>query len=183
MKISKATPKDLDQLMTILEDGRNQLAEQGIDQWQGDYPNRQHIKEDIDNGFAYLVHSDDEQTIGAFSVVTPPDHSYDELDGHWLLDTQKYRTIHRVAIHSNHAGHGYASQLFESVIDYFQDVPEVESLRIDTHEDNKAMQHLITKHGFTRVGTLHGVYRPNEESYVYEMLTQGGDGKNTMFKD
>lgn len=172
MKISQAKPEDLERLMTILEDGRNQLTEQGIDQWQGDYPNRQHVKEDIENGYAFLIRSDDEETIGAFSVVTPPDHSYDQLDGKWLIDTDKYRTIHRVAIHSNHAGHGYASQLFDSFIDYFQNEPDVDSLRIDTHEDNKAMQHLITKHGFSRVGTLHGVYRENEESYVYELVTK-----------
>ena len=33
------------------------------------------------------------------------------------------------------------------------------------------MQHLIEKSGFKRVGTLHGVYRENETSYVYELLT------------
>ncbi|MDF9446174.1 GNAT family N-acetyltransferase, partial [Limosilactobacillus mucosae] len=45
-------------------------------------------------------------------------------------------------------------------------------LLIDTHEDNQPMQHLIEKYGFTRVGTLHGVYRPEETSYVYEMPIQ-----------
>ena len=41
--------------MEILRDGRNQLAEQGIDQWQGDYPNEEHIKEDIEKGFGIPV--------------------------------------------------------------------------------------------------------------------------------
>ena len=30
---------------------------------------------------------------------------------------------------------------------------------------------LITKNGFTKVGELHGVYRPDEISYVYALLT------------
>lgn len=82
--------------------------------------------------------------------------------------------IHRVAIHSAHAGKGYASGLFNNVIDYIkQNRPDILSLRIDTHEDNVPMQHLIEKNGFTRVGTLFGVYRPEENSYVYELLTQG----------
>ena len=38
-------------------------------------------------------------------------------------------------------------------------------------EDNKIMQHLIDKNGFTKVGELHGVYRPEENSYVYALLT------------
>ncbi|MEY8441504.1 GNAT family N-acetyltransferase [Lactobacillaceae bacterium 24-114] len=176
MQLRKATMDDLDTVVDILRDGQNQLAERGIDQWQGDYPNVEHIKEDIQHGWAYLVESDDSQTVGALAIVDAPDHSYDELDGKWLLDTDKYKVIHRVAIHSKHAGKGYASRLFESVIDYIKDNrPEVESLRIDTHKDNKIMQHLITKNGFTKVGELHGVYRPEEESFVYELITHPED--------
>lgn len=172
MHFQKAKLSDYDRVMAILKDGRDQLAEKGIDQWQGDYPNPQHVKEDVQHGYAYLVHSDDHQTVGTFTILPAPDHAYDELDGQWLTETDKYLTIHRVAIHSAHAGRGYASRLFEAVIDHVKNHhPEIESLRIDTHEDNQAMQHLITKSGFKRVGTLHGVYRPNEISYVYELLT------------
>ncbi|WP_295728048.1 GNAT family N-acetyltransferase [uncultured Limosilactobacillus sp.] len=172
MHIEKAQLTDYERVVEILKDGRNQLAEKGIDQWQGDYPNPQHVKEDVQNGFAYLVHSDDDETVGTFTILPSPDHAYDQLDGQWLKETEAYLTIHRVAIHSDHAGQGYASKLFMAVIDHIKtDRPEIESIRIDTHEDNHAMQHLITKHGFTRVGTLHGVYRPQEISYVYEMLT------------
>lgn len=172
MYLAKATAQDFDRVMEILRDGRNQLAEAGIDQWQGDYPNAQHVKEDIEHGYAYLVRSDDEETVGAFAILPSPDHAYDELDGQWLLDTEDYLTIHRVAIHSSHAGNGYASGLFTQLIDYIENNrKDIKSIRIDTHEDNGAMQHLITKHGFKRVGTLHGVYRPEETSYVYEFLT------------
>ena len=170
IKLVKATQNDLDRIIEILADGRNQLAEKGVAQWQGDYPNREHVKEDIEKGFAYLVVSDDQETVGTLSIVAPPEHDYDTMDGHWLVDTDQYRVIHRVAIHSNHAGHGYASRMFESVIDYVEKAAHIKSLRIDTHEDNKAMQHLIEKNGFKRVGTLHGVYRKNEISYVYELV-------------
>ncbi len=37
MQIKQAKMDDLNQIMEILRDGRNQLAEQGIDQWQGDW--------------------------------------------------------------------------------------------------------------------------------------------------
>jgi len=55
MQIKQAKMDDLNQIMEILRDGRNQLAEQGIDQWQGDYPNEEHIKEDIEKSLnSYL---------------------------------------------------------------------------------------------------------------------------------
>ena len=170
MQLKQATMADFDQIIDILKDGANQLAERGVDQWQGDYPSLDQIKEDIENGWAYLAVSQDNQTVGAISLVPAPDHSYDQLDGEWLLDTEKYIVIHRVAIHSNHAGHGYATKLFTEVINQVRENPEIDSIRIDTHEDNKAMQHLIDKMGFKRVGTLHGVYREGEISYVYEMV-------------
>lgn len=172
MQIRKAEMADFDQVMAILKDGRNQLAERGIDQWQGDYPNPDHVKEDIEHGYAYLAKSEDGETVGTLSIVPAPDTTYDQLDGAWQVETNDYVTIHRVAIHSDHTGRGYASKLYQAVISYFTSgFNDVKSIRVDTHEDNLPMQHLIKKSGFKRVGTLHGVYRPNETSYVYELVT------------
>lgn len=173
VKLRQAKIEDFDQIIEILKDGANQLAERGVDQWQGDYPSPDQIKNDIQNGFAYLAVSQDGETVGAISIVEAPDHSYDKMDGQWLLDTQKYVVIHRIAIHSQHAGHGYATKLLTEVIDNIRvKRNDIDSIRIDTHEDNKAMQHLIDKMGFKRVGQLNGVYRPNEISYVYEDIRE-----------
>ncbi len=54
MQIKQATMNNLDQILEILRDGRDQLASQGIDQWQGDKPNVEHVKADINHG---LVHA------------------------------------------------------------------------------------------------------------------------------
>ena len=43
--------------------------------------------------------------------------------------------IHRVAIHSNHAGKGYATKLLTEVINYIKEHrSDIDSIRIDTHE-------------------------------------------------
>ncbi|HIW89385.1 MAG TPA: GNAT family N-acetyltransferase [Candidatus Ligilactobacillus excrementipullorum] len=176
MKLNRAKMSDLDQIIEILADGRDQLAEKGVDQWQGDYPSREHVKYDIEHGFAFLAESTDHETIGALSLVTAPDHSYDQLHGKWLVDTTAYIVIHRVAIHSNHGGHGYATQLFEKVIEEVeQNHPEIDSIRIDTHKNNGAMQHVIAKTGFEKVGELVGVYGPTDECFVYEKVIRRAD--------
>ena len=173
MKIRKATMADLDVVVDILRDGRNQLAERGVDQWQGDYPNDTHVKEDIENGYAYIVKADDGQTVGTLAIVEAPDHFYDKLNGEWLINTENYVVIHRVAIHSRHAGKGYASKLFLSLVEYLEtERPEIKSIRLSTNENNMAMQRIATKSGFKKVGTLHGAFRPSELSYVYELLTK-----------
>ena len=171
MQLRRATMADFDRIIAILKDGANQLAERGVDQWQGDYPSKAQIKEDIENGWAFLAVSEDQETVGAIAIVDGPDHVYDHLDGKWLSDTNKYVVIHRVAIHSQHSGKGYATKLLQAVInDIKNNRDDIDSIRIDTHEDNKAMQHLIAKMGFSQVGYLHGAYRPNETSFVYELI-------------
>lgn len=170
MYFKQAQVEDFETLLAILKDGRSQLAEAGINQWQGDYPNPDQIKADIKSGYAFLFNSDDHQTVGAVTVIPAPDHVYDSMDGEWLVDTTSYLTIHRLAIHSDHAGNGYATKLFTGVIDHIiGEHPEVDSLRVDTHIDNLAMQRIITtKMGFEKVGTLDGVYHPEDKCYVYE---------------
>lgn len=121
MKLRQATKADFDQIMDILKDGANQLAEHGVDQWQGDYPSPDQVNEDIEKGWAYLAISQDQQTVGAISIVDAPDHSYDKMKGKWLKDTNKYVVIHRVAIHSKHAGNGYATKLLTEVVNYIRD--------------------------------------------------------------
>lgn len=173
MNIKKATIDDLTTIMDLLRDGRDQLAERGIDQWQGDYPNEQHIREDIEHGFSYLVQSDDQQTVGTVAIVPAPDPVYDHINGQWLIDTDQFVAIHRVSIHSRHAGKGYASQLFAAIIQYLStDHPQIKSIRLSTNENNLAMQQVATKSGFQKVGTMAGAYRPEELSYVYEYLVQ-----------
>ena len=93
MKIRKANAADFDKVMEILQDGRAQLAERGIDQWQGDYPNPDHVKEDIANGYAYLAKADDGETVGTLTIIPAPDHFYDQLDGAWQIETDQYVTV------------------------------------------------------------------------------------------
>ncbi|GEO75305.1 acetyltransferase [Levilactobacillus namurensis DSM 19117] len=169
MYLRKAKPDELELVLDIIEDGKKQLADAGIDQWQNDYPNRETIMDDINAGRAVIYNSDDHETLGVASVVQAPDHSYDTLDGGWLVNTDHYVAVHRVAIFSHHQGKGYASKLFQDLFAYIaKNHPESQSIRIDTHQDNAKMQHLIVKNGFTKVGAINGVYQPDDACFVYE---------------
>lgn len=173
MYLRKATPDELDLVLDIIEDGKQQLADAGIDQWQNDYPNKDVIKDDLAHGRAVIYNSDDHETLGVAAVLEAPDASYDTLRGNWILDTDQYVTVHRVAIFSHHQGKGYASQLFRDLFAYIEkNHPEAKSIRIDTHKDNAKMQHLIEKFGFEKVGDIVGVYHPDDACYVYEKVLQ-----------
>ena len=77
-----------------------------------------------------------------------PDPTYAVIeDGQWLNDTLPYGTIHRLA--SAGKRKGVAADVIPWCLEH------CESLRADTHADNKAMQHILEETGFTRCGVIH----------------------------
>ena len=80
-----------------------------------------------------------------FALLPSPEPTYDRIDGAWLTD-EPYGVIHRIA--SYPGDHG----IFAAIIDFA--AARYAHLRIDTHRDNRIMQHLIEKHGFTYCGII-----------------------------
>ena len=52
LKLRKAHPADLPEIMTIIHQAQKSLAEQGVDQWQDGYPDEAAILRDIEKGAA-----------------------------------------------------------------------------------------------------------------------------------
>ena len=68
-------------------------------------------------------------------------------DGQWLNDTLPYGTLHRLA--SAGKRHGVATEVINWCLEH------CESLRADTHADNKIMQRVLEENGFTKCGIIH----------------------------
>ena len=79
--------------------------------------------------------------------------------GNWLSD-DVYGTIHRVA------GDGRIHGVLALAVQFCEQ--NIKHLRIDTHNDNKIMQHVIEKNGFKRCGIIHVNY--GSERIAYEKL-------------
>ncbi|WEV38710.1 GNAT family N-acetyltransferase [Lactobacillus sp. ESL0680] len=170
MKLQQAKQQDLDLVMDFLNDGKSQLAKLGVNQWQDNYPSAIDVTKDITTGSAFLIQSDTNQNVGVISIVSAPDHAYDSFTGKWLQDTEQYVSIHRIAIHSDHSGKGYATKILEQVIGFLSNAhPPFESIRADTNENNLPMQHVFEKLGFVKVGEMTSPHETNNDIYfVYE---------------
>ena len=86
------------------------------------------------------------EAVFAFILGADPTYAVIE-DGKWLDDTLPYGTVHRLA--SAGKQKGVAAAVLEWCLEHCQ------SLRADTHADNKIMQHILEKNGFTRCGVIH----------------------------
>ena len=157
--IRKARMKDISRLLEIYAGARKFMAETGNpSQWKSGYPWQDMLEEDIRKQNLYVL-LDQEQICGCFLFVIGNDPTYEYIeDGAWLSDAP-YGTIHRIA--SDGTGGGFAACL-----EFCRNL--CPHIRVDTHRDNKPMQHLAEKHGFHRCGTIY--VEDGTPRVAYELL-------------
>lgn len=143
-----ATRGDMEQVLKIYERARALMAQNGNpNQWGTTRPPQELLEEDIDSNRLFLcVHNGQIEAVFAFILGEDPTYRVIE-DGAWLDDSLPYGTIHRLASAGLHGG------MAARVIDWCGE--RCESLRADTHADNKIMQHLLEQNGFSRCGIIH----------------------------
>ena len=147
LSIRKAKADDLNRIMDIYRYAQEfMIASGNPTQWGHFYPDEEMIKDDIEKGICFLA-CDNKEIHGVAALCEGAESSYQYIEnGEWLNDDE-YVTVHRIA--GDGEGHG----VFECIIDYCKG--KYDNIRIDTHNDNKVMQHLIEKNGFHKCGTIY----------------------------
>jgi len=159
MKIQLSTIENIPAIMEIINDAKELLASLNIDQWQNGYPNAAQIEQDILKGESYVVINDKNQVIATSMFTTNPEPTYKIIDGDWMIDESKtYGVIHRMAIKKEFRKFGLATFLFDEFHQQLKD-KNIQSLKIDTHEDNLGMQSLIKKLGYKYSGIIYTSYK------------------------
>lgn len=151
MEIKRATMADFKAACELIEMGRKNIAELGIDQWQNGSPNADDIKNDIENGNCYVAVEGNEY-LATLYIGFDGEPTYCKIDGAWLQN-DKYATIHRVAVNTRHRGRG----VFAAMVNFATLLAisrGYHALRIDTHYGNVKMQSALKKNGFTPCGTI-----------------------------
>lgn len=144
LEILKAEYQDLPRILEIYAFARVKMIENGNpDQWVDGYPKKELLEQDIKEGTLYKVLKD-HKIVGAFMLVPGPDEVYTAIQGSWLNE-EPYLVIHRIA---SQGAAGVAGEVFSWVL------RQTDSLRIDTHNDNSIMRHVLEKEGFRYVGEL-----------------------------
>jgi ribosomal protein S18 acetylase RimI-like enzyme len=158
MKIQLTTLKEVPIILEIIEDAKTYLASQNIDQWQNGYPNAAQIENDILNGESFVVINDENQVMATSMFSTNKEPTYKIIEGNWIINEDEiYGVIHRMAIKKEFRKFGLATLLFDEF--HLQLVEKnIKSLKIDTHEDNRGMQSLIKKLGYTYCGIIYTNY-------------------------
>lgn len=166
MKLEKASKSDVDEIMIIIKKAQSHFKNEGINQWQNNYPNHQVIKDDIEDNNSYVL-KQDEIIIGTASVSFEGEETYETIyEGEWLSH-DKYAVIHRMAVDFNHRGTGIAS-IFLKEIEILCINNEIYSIKVDTHRENMPMQKLLLKNGYKECGII--FLKDKNERIAFEKL-------------
>ena len=169
----RAEIADMDALLDILEQAKAYLRESGVDQWQEGYPNREALAADIEAGRGWLFECVDNGEIAGYECVAmTPEVCYREIDGAWLTEGENYAVIHRAMAAARYRGTRLAAEMFSFAAELAAGMGRL-SVRVDTHRDNKAMNRLCEKQGFTYCGVVDlGLVDPASDSLrnAYEKI-------------
>ena len=145
-RIRNAQKADLPRILEIYDRARRFMAETGNpNQWGKTNPPRETLEKDIEKQDLYVVCREN-AICGVFFFSLEPDPTYQVIEeGSWLSDAP-YGTIHRIA--SDGSG-----GIFGLCLSWC--LAQCAHLRIDTHQDNHVMQHVVEKHSFSRRGIIY----------------------------
>ena len=153
MHVRKTTSIDVEAVDTIYKFAKARFKELGIDQWQHKYPDADTVREDVEAGIGYVLEHEG-QIVGAVALTMEPEETYREIyDGSWLTEGERYVTVHRIAVAGATRGQGYSKPLMEEAEKLARQIG-FPSVKVDTHPDNKIMQALLERCGYTHCGMI-----------------------------
>lgn len=180
MRIRKAVMSDLSQIMALYQDARQFMRETGNpNQWKDTYPEEWVVKKGIQEGKAYVALAEGPEDVkrgeetapgemlGAFYFAQEEDPTYVRIyNGEWL-NPEPYGVVHRLA--GVRKARGFSESCFTWV------GRQCRNLKIDTHQENRVMQHVLEKNGFVQCGTIY--LENGEERLAYQRWEGGQTGK------
>jgi ribosomal protein S18 acetylase RimI-like enzyme len=132
MKIQKALPENLQEVIQFYKLCKADMDRQGIHQWTDKYPNKKIFSEDIKKRNLYLLLKE-ETLIGAINISEEQEKEYAALG--WKFGNEKIVVIHRLAISPKEQGKGYAQLLMNFAEDYAL-INAYQSIRLDVYSQN-----------------------------------------------
>lgn len=146
-----AQPKDVAACYEIIQTAKKFQREQGFIQWTDDYPNESTILNDAQTKKGYILAANNE-IAGYLCIDFSGEPAYEKIEGNWNTELP-YAVIHRMAFSGKFRGKGLSS-IALALVEKLCLSKNVNSIRVDTDLQNKRMQHILEKSGFTRCGII-----------------------------
>lgn len=164
--IRKAVPSDLDAIYALTQSCAKAMIANDIYQWNEHYPKRERFLKDIKLQELYIL--EQHNHIKGIIVLTDlMDEEYIPIQ--WLTKNQYNLYIHRLAVHPDFWGQGYAQQLMTFAEEYAKK-NTYQSIRLDTFSQNKRNQQFYETRGYQRLGDIYFPKQSEHPFHCYEFV-------------
>ena len=154
MKIMQTLPYHIPQVLACYHDASLFLHDQGIDQWQNQYPNLESLNLDMQKKGSYVLVDEHNQVLATMALLFEDDPYYEIIEeGSWSFPSP-YGVVHRLCVSSQARHQGCASLLLDFALKACVK-HHMLGCRIDTHPNNLLMQSLVLKHHFIYTGKVY----------------------------
>ncbi len=158
--IRKAIVEDIKPIIEITKACAKAMISNGIYQWNEHYPNRNAFINDLKRSELYVLEIDNDVK-GSIVISTLMDKEYVPIK--WLTKNEHNIYIHRLSIHPELQGKGYAQQLMDFA-EQFAIEHNYSSIRLDTFSQNKRNQKFYELRNYKR---LDDIYFPKQSEFPF----------------
>lgn len=138
----------MEDVMRVFSQARLAQRRAGFRQWEDGYPSIDVLKSDFDRAIGFIL--DDNGKTAGYIAIAAYDDEYNRHTELWDVG-KDYAVFHRIALSDDYRGKKLSGTLF--------DLAELQALRtgaafvrIDTGLENKPMQCILSKRGYTSLG-------------------------------
>lgn len=148
IQIRRSEASDIDAIMECYRVARDFMRASGNrSQWTGGYPSRELVASDIAAGTSYVGLDRNGAIVMVFAFIIGDDPTYRIIeDGCWP-DNGRYGTVHRLASNGKQRG------VLKACVDFCFGF--IDTIRLDTHAENRAMLAATEHLGFRRCGIIY----------------------------
>jgi len=161
-----ATKTDIEPIMIVTKVCAKAMIANGIYQWNEHYPNKTAFENDIKRNELYVLEIEGEVK-GSIVISTLMDKEY--IPVKWLTKNENNIYIHRLAIHPELQGKGYAQQLI-NFAEQFAIENNYSSIRLDTFSLNKRNQKIYELRSYKRLGDVFFPKQSEHPFHCYELV-------------
>ena len=164
--IRKAIFEDVIEILKITKACALHMINQNIFQWNEHYPNAKAFENDINKGECFVLEKEN-TIIGCITISTIMDEEYIPIE--WLTPNGDNIYVHRLAVHPDFQGNGYAQRLL-SFAEQFAKANNYASVRLDTFSQNKRNQKFYACRGYKKLGDIYFPKQSEHPFHCYELV-------------
>ena len=157
---------EISEILNLTKACTNYMLKNGIYQWNEHYPSKKVFVNDIERSQLFVLEMNHE-IIGTIVITSLMDEGYTAIQ--WLTPNAKNAYVHRLSVHPDYQGKGYAQNLMDFAENYAQKINFV-SIRLDTFSQNKRNQKFYETRGYQRLEDIYFPKQSEHPFHCYELV-------------